>query len=230
MQRDALRLEHARVVFDGFTALDIERFSVRDQELRVVIGPNGAGKTTLCDVITGKTPLSAGRVLVRGEDVTGMRDFEIARRGVGRKFQTPSVFGSLTVWENLDLAAPGDPARVEAAADTAGLSPMLATPARFLSHGQRQALEIGMLLAAGSRVLLLDEPAAGLTDHETEKMGTLLRALAAERTIVVIEHDMDFVRALDADITVLNEGRILAEGPMDAIQADARVVEAYLGR
>jgi urea transport system ATP-binding protein len=239
-------LEGAVVVFDGFKALDLDRFAVREREIRVVIGPNGAGKTTLCDVISGKTPLTAGRSMLAGVDITKRKDFEIARLGVGRKFQTPTVFGSLTVRENLELAARpagGSPlarlfrrpdaataASIEASAETVGIADVLDVEAQYLSHGQRQLLEMAALLIAQPRLMLVDEPAAGLSDAETAAMGRLLRRLAEQHTVIVIEHDMDFVRALDAEVTVLNEGRILAEGPMALVQSDPRVIEAYLGR
>jgi urea transport system ATP-binding protein len=240
-----IRLEHAKVIFDGFLALDIDQFAVRAREVRVVIGPNGAGKTTLCDVISGKTRLTSGRCYFDGVDITRAKDFEIARRGVGRKFQTPTVFGSLTVRENLELALPpvGGPARVlqrrpttksceevEQVAEALGLLGVSGVEAQYLSHGQRQLLEIGTLLLARPKLLLIDEPAAGLSDAETSAMARLLRQLAGRHTVIVIEHDMDFVRELDADVTVLNEGRVLAEGPMAVVQADPRVIDAYLGR
>jgi urea transport system ATP-binding protein len=238
-------LENARVIFDGFVALDIDHFAVREREVRVVIGPNGAGKTTLCDVISGKTRLTSGRCCFDGMDITRAKDFEIAHRGVGRKFQTPAVFGSLTVRENLELALPlvGGPLRVlqrrptpklceevEQVAESLGLLAVSGVEAQYLSHGQRQLLEIGTLLLARPKLLLIDEPAAGLSDAETRAMARLLRQLAGRHTVIVIEHDMDFVRELDADVTVLNEGRVLAEGPMALVQSDPRVIDAYLGR
>lgn len=240
-----LLVENATVVFDGFKALDIERFAVGRNDVRVVIGPNGAGKTTLCDAISGKTRLRSGHIHFDGEDISRLKDFEIARRGVGRKFQTPSVFGSLTVRETLQLA--GETSRTVLSSVFRGPSPeadrmalevaeavelgdLTDIQVRFLSHGQRQALEIGTLLVSGRRLLLIDEPAAGLSDQETAAMSRLLRKLAGQHTVIVIEHDMDFVRQLDAEITVLNEGRILAEGPMSVVQSDPRVIEAYLGR
>ena len=240
-----LRVEDATVVFDGFKALDIDRFAVRQNEIRVVIGPNGAGKTTLCDVISGKTRLKSGKVYFNGADISRLQDFEIARRGVGRKFQTPAVFGSLTVQENLELAAPisrsvlhalyrktadADRDKIREVVAAVGLESVIDVQAQYLSHGQRQALEIGTLLVSTPKLLLIDEPAAGLSDDETTSMATLIRKLATGHTVIVIEHDMGFVRQLEADITVLNEGRILAEGPMTAVQADPRVIEAYLGR
>jgi len=240
-----LRVEDATVVFDGFKALDIDRFVVRQNEVRVVIGPNGAGKTTLCDIISGKTRLKSGRVYFNNTDSSRKQDFEIARLGVGRKFQTPAVFGSLTVKENLELAAPvsksvlpslyrktsaKDRDKIQEVVSAVALDSVVDVQAQYLSHGQRQALEIGTLLVSSPKLLLIDEPAAGLSDEETAAMATLIRKLAEGHTVIVIEHDMDFVRSLEADITVLNEGRILAEGPMSAVQADPRVIEAYLGR
>jgi urea transport system ATP-binding protein len=245
-QDDAMiRVLNATVVFDGFKALDIDAFAVRRNEVRVVIGPNGAGKTTLCDAISGKTRLNSGRIYLDGEDITRLKDHEIARRGVGRKFQTPAVFGSLTVRENLELAAAASKGvlpvlfrresrttreKIEEVAMSLGLSRTIEVQAQYLSHGQRQALEIGTLLVAEPKLLLIDEPAAGLTDEETAAMASLLRKLAGQHTLIVIEHDMDFVRQLDPFITVLNEGKILAEGPMSVVQSDPRVIEAYLGR
>jgi urea transport system ATP-binding protein len=240
-----LRVENATVVFDGFKALDIDTFTVRYNEVRVVIGPNGAGKTTLCDVISGKTRLSSGRVYFDGADISRRQDFEIARMGVGRKFQTPTVFGSLTVRENLELAAPlsksvantlfrrtspADRNKISEVLAAVGLEEVTNVQAQYLSHGQRQALEIGTLLVSSPKLLLIDEPAAGLSDEETATMATLIRKLSQGHTVIVIEHDMDFVRALDALITVLNEGRILAEGPIGVVQSDEQVIEAYLGR
>jgi urea transport system ATP-binding protein len=240
-----LRVEDATVVFDGFKALDIDRFAIRQNEVRVVIGPNGAGKTTLCDVISGKTRLKSGRIYFNGADVSRLKDFEIARLGVGRKFQTPAVFGSLTVQENLELAAPiskgvlpalcrktsaDEREKIRNVISAVGLEAVPDVQAQYLSHGQRQALEIGTLLVSSPKLLLIDEPAAGLSDEETATMAALLKKLAEGHTVIVIEHDMDFVRQLEADITVLNEGKILAEGPMSVVQADPRVIEAYLGR
>jgi len=238
-------LEGITVSFDGFKALDIDRFCVKRNELRVVIGPNGAGKTTMCDVISGKTRAAAGRVHFDGIDVTHRSDVQIARLGVGRKFQTPTVFDSLTVYQNMELALPGQRgvwrtlfARQSLKQQEAILSILhrvrlvedLHTPAKYLSHGQRQWLEISMLILADPKLLLVDEPAAGLTDRETELTAQLLLELAGRHTIIVIEHDMEFVRRLNSRITVLNEGRILAEGTLDQVQANPQVIEAYLGR
>jgi urea transport system ATP-binding protein len=238
-------LKNVTVSFDGFKALNISAFSVNRNELRVVIGPNGAGKTTLCDVISGKTKVTSGKVYVDGIDVTRLPDVEISRIGVGRKFQTPTVFDSLTVYENMELALPGrrnvwrNLIGKETREQRAGifnilnrvhLLPDVNTPAKYLSHGQRQWLEISMLIVADPRLLLVDEPAAGLTDKETELTAELLLELKGRHTLIVIEHDMDFVRRLNSRVTVLNEGQLLAEGSMDEVQKHPDVIEAYLGR
>ena len=233
------------VTFDGFKALDIQRLCILRNELRVVIGPNGAGKTTMCDVISGKTRVGTGKVFFDGVEITHKRDVEIARLGVGRKFQTPTVFDSLTVFENMELALPGrrgvfrnlfareSPQQTDAIVSLlhrVNLTDDLHTPAKYLSHGQRQWLEISMLILADPKLLLVDEPAAGLTDRETDLTAELLLELKGRHTIIVIEHDMDFVRRLASRVTVLNEGKVLAEGSMDQVQANPEVVEAYLGR
>jgi urea transport system ATP-binding protein len=238
-------LKDVVVSFDGFKALDVGEFAVHFNDLRVVIGPNGAGKTTLCDVISGKTRARGGRVYFDRADVTHLPDVEIARRGVGRKFQTPTVFDSLTVYENMELALPGrrgvwrnlaarrTPAerdRILALLERVHLADDRNTEARYLSHGQRQWLEISMLIVAEPKLLLVDEPAAGLTDRETELTAELLLELRGQHTIIVIEHDMEFVRRLNARVTVLNEGKVLAEGSMQEVQSNPDVIEAYLGR
>jgi urea transport system ATP-binding protein len=238
-------LKDVVVSFDGFKALDVKEFAVHFNDLRVVIGPNGAGKTTLCDVISGKSRAKSGKVYFNRADVTHEPDVEIARRGVGRKFQTPTVFDSLTVYENMELALPGrrgvwrnlfarrTPAerdRILSLLQRVHLTDDLHTEARYLSHGQRQWLEISMLIVAEPKLLLVDEPAAGLTDRETELTAELLLELRGQHTIIVIEHDMEFVRRLNARVTVLNEGQVLAEGSMQEVQANPDVIEAYLGR
>jgi urea transport system ATP-binding protein len=238
-------LQNVVVSFDGFKALDIKKLCVKRNELRVVIGPNGAGKTTMCDVISGKTRVAGGKVFFDGVDVTHRSDVQIARLGVGRKFQTPTVFDGLTVYQNMELALPGRRGvmRTLFARETPGqrdailsilhrvrLTDVLHTPAKYLSHGQRQWLEISMLILADPKLLLVDEPAAGLTDSETELTSELLLELAGRHTIIVIEHDMEFVRRLKSRITVLVEGKTLAEGSLDEVQANPAVVEAYLGR
>jgi urea transport system ATP-binding protein len=238
-------LSDVSVTFDGFKALDIKRLCILRNELRVVIGPNGAGKTTMCDVISGKTRAGTGKIYFDGVDITHKRDVEIARLGVGRKFQTPTVFDSLTIFENMELALPNrrgvfrnllsreSPEQTDAILSLlhrVRLTDDLHTPAKYLSHGQRQWLEISMLILADPKLLLVDEPAAGLTDRETDLTAELLLELKGRHTIIVIEHDMDFVRRLASRITVLNEGKVLAEGSMDQVQANPDVIEAYLGR
>jgi urea transport system ATP-binding protein len=244
-QPDFLQVTDLVVEFDGFRALDVNYFSVDRGELRVVIGPNGAGKTTLCDVISGKTSATRGKVMIDDHEVTRWRDSAIAALGVGRKFQTPSVFDGLTVYENMELALPGrrswwktltgrptwpQQRQILRLLDRVHLRKLARQPACDLSHGQRQWLEIAMLMVSGSRLLLVDEPAAGLTDHETMLTAELLNELKGHHTIIVIEHDMEFVRRLNSRVTVLCEGRVLADGPLDKVQADPKVREAYLGR
>ena len=238
-------LQDVVVSFDGFKALDIKKLCVKRNELRVVIGPNGAGKTTMCDVISGKTRVASGKVYFNGVETTHKSDVQIARLGVGRKFQTPTVFDGLTVYENMELALPGrrgvmrtlfareSPEQRDSILSLlhrVRLTDVMHTPAKYLSHGQRQWLEISMLILADPKLLLVDEPAAGLTDSETELTSELLLELAGRHTIIVIEHDMEFVRRLNSRITVLVEGKTLAEGSLDEVQANPAVIEAYLGR
>ena len=240
-----LRVENLKVLFDGFKALDIDSFTVGADEMRVVIGPNGAGKTTLCDVISGKTRPTEGKVFFESLEITNLSEERIAALGVGRKFQTPTIFDSLTVYENMELALPGrrgvfanlwgkvsvpDHEEIMATLDRVGLADHANIWSKWLSHGQRQWLEICMLIVQKPKLLLVDEPAAGLSDEETRLTGELLLELEGDHTILVIEHDMDFVRQLDRTVTVLNEGKILCEGPMATVQNDERVIEAYLGR
>jgi len=240
-----LYLDGVSVVFDGFRALNNLSLVVEPGELRAVIGPNGAGKTTMMDVITGKTRPTAGDVRFGDRDLTRLDEAAIATLGIGRKFQKPTVFDALTVFENLELAlkAPRGPVaclrwalsgearrRIEAVLDETGLAPRAQDRAAILSHGQRQWLEIGMLLMQDPELLLVDEPVAGMTDQETEHTAALLRRIAGGRSVVVVEHDLEFVRALGRRVTVLHEGGVLSEGSIDHVQNDPRVVEVYLGR
>ena len=240
-------LEDVTVDYDGFKALDRLNFFMDRRELRVVIGPNGAGKTTLLDVISGRVQPAHGRVIFgRATDLAGLGENEIAALGIGRKFQTPSVFVNLSVWENVELSlrrpSKGVLAtlfgrddseardRIAATLDAVGLGAQAAAAAGALSHGERQWLEIGMVMAQDPELLLVDEPVAGLTDEETARTGDLLLSIAAERSVLVIEHDMDFVRQIARTVTVLHQGTTLCEGPVEQVQRDARVLEVYLGR
>ncbi len=240
-----LYLDDVSVVFDGFRALNNLSLFVDQGELRAIIGPNGAGKTTMMDVITGKTRPSAGTVKFRDTDLTLLDEAAIATMGIGRKFQKPTVFDALTVFENLELAlkAPRGPlaclrwtlagearSRIEKTLEEIGLTARAQDRAAILSHGQRQWLEIGMLLMQDPELLLVDEPVAGMTDQETEHTAALLRRIAGTRSVVVVEHDLEFVRALDCKVTVLCEGSVLSEGTIDQVQNDPKVVEVYLGR
>jgi urea transport system ATP-binding protein len=245
MKGRRLYLDGVSVVFDGFRALNNLSLIVEPGELRAVIGPNGAGKTTMMDVITGKTRPTQGAVRFGESDLTRMDEATIANLGIRRKFQKPTVFDALTVFENLELAlkAPRGPlaclrwiltgearSRVEQTMQETGLSERAQDLAGILSHGQRQWLEIGMLLMQDPDLLLVDEPVAGMTDEETEHTAALLVRIAGQRSVVVVEHDLEFVRALGRRVTVLHEGSVLSEGSIDHVQNDPRVVEVYLGR
>jgi len=240
-------LEAVTVDFDGFKALDNLNFIVDYRELRVVIGPNGAGKTTLLDVISGKVKPVSGRVVFgKDTDLIGLPEHEIATLGIGRKFQTPSVYSNLSVWDNLDLSLKrkskgvfatlvskpdrAETEKITSTLETIGLAEKADVRAGALSHGEKQWLEIGMVLLQDPALLLIDEPVAGMTDRETEQTGLLLQSLADRRSIIVIEHDMEFVRQIARTVTVLHEGTVLCEGPVEKVQADPRVVEIYLGR
>jgi urea transport system ATP-binding protein len=241
-----LYLDDVTVSFDGFRALNSLSFVVEPGELRTIIGPNGAGKTTMMDVITGKTRPDKGSAFFKGvHDLTKLAEEEIANLGIGRKFQRPTVFDNHTVFENLELAlkadrrafrtlfarlAPAQRERIEAVMEQIGLSARARDLAGALSHGQRQWLEIGMLLMQDPELLLVDEPVAGMTDHETEQTATLLKQIAGKHSVVVVEHDMEFVRALATKVTVLHEGSVLSEGTVDHVQNDPKVIEVYLGR
>jgi urea transport system ATP-binding protein len=241
-----LYLDGVSVSFDGYKALNGLSFYVDPGELRAIIGPNGAGKTTMMDVITGKTRPDSGEVYFRGDtDLTKLDEAAIANLGIGRKFQKPTVFENHTVFENLELALAGNRStraslffrlsaeqsdRITTVLDTISLSNLQDAIAGSLSHGQKQWLEIGMLLIQDPDLLLVDEPAAGMTDAETEQTAILLKEISATHSLVVVEHDMEFVKALDSKVTVLHEGSVLAEGPLDMVQQDQRVIEVYLGR
>ncbi len=240
-----LYVENVTVAFDGFKALDDLSLYVDQGRLHCIIGPNGAGKTTLLDIITGKTRPDKGKVnFGQWVDLIGRSESEIAQLGIGRKFQKPTVFEHHTLFENLELAlktdkcvwnslfgalAAADRQRIEEVAETIGLKDHLAETAGLLSHGQKQWLEIGMLLMQSPRLLLLDEPVAGMTPKEVERSGELLTSLAGEHTVVVVEHDMAFVHSIAERVTVLHEGRVLAEGSMDVVQNNAKVIQVYLG-
>ncbi len=241
-----LYLDNVTVSFDGFRALNALSLAVEAGEMRAIIGPNGAGKTTMMDVITGKTRPDEGEVFFEGSiDLTRHDEAEIAELGIGRKFQKPTVFEFHTIWDNLELALKGErgvfatlfhrsngaeAARIEEILATIRLGHLRDSLAGNLSHGQRQWLEIGMLLAQDPKLLLVDEPAAGMTDEETAETAKLLKQIAETHTVIVVEHDMTFVRDLDVKVTVLHEGSVLAEGSLDHVSADPRVIEVYLGR
>jgi len=240
-----LYLEHLTVSFDGFKALNDLTLYVDPGELRCIIGPNGAGKTTMMDVITGKTrPDSGSAWFGRNVDLLRLTEPEIAQAGIGRKFQKPTVFEHLTVFDNLELALAGpktfwtmllarttkaDLDRIDVVLELIGLKDSRSVRAGILSHGQKQWLEIGMLLMQQPELLLIDEPVAGMTPQETERTAELLLLLAGQHTVVVVEHDMEFVRSLASRVTVLHEGSVIAEGDMEAVQNDPRVIEVYLG-
>lgn len=241
-----LYLDDITVSFDGFKALNNLTFSIDVGELRCFIGPNGAGKTTMMDVITGKTRPDSGTAFFgQTMDLTKMREPEIAHAGIGRKFQKPSVFEQISVFENLELALKTDKSvwrslrfrlnaeqaeRIDEILRETNLLDQRDTRAGLLSHGQKQWLEIGILLAQEPRLLLLDEPVAGMTDYETERTAELLLNLAGRHSIMVVEHDMDFIARIARKVTVLHEGSVLSEGGMTEVQADERVIEVYLGR
>jgi urea transport system ATP-binding protein len=239
-----LSIENLSVSFDGFKAVDNLSLRIYEKELRVVIGPNGAGKTTLLDMICGKTKATSGQLRFRGVDLTNLPEFEIVRKGVGRKFQTPSIYEDLTVNENLEISIPQAHGiwssilfkrtaqvmeRIHAIAEQVMLADQLNVKSGRLSHGQKQWLEIGMLLMQEPELLLLDEPVAGMSPREREQTAELLKTIANGKSLVVIEHDMDFVRSIAHKVTVLHQGKLLSEGTIDEVQNDPRVVEVYLG-
>jgi len=246
MQETQLYLQDVHKAFDGYKAINGLSIAIAKGEMRAVVGPNGAGKTTMLDIITGKTRPDVGRVVWgQDTDLTRLDEASCTRLGIGRKFQKPTVFETLSVGDNLMLALADrrgvpatlfhrhtrpESARIAVLLETVGLAAERERLAGLLSHGQKQWLEIGMLLAQEPQLLLVDEPAAGMTDAETMKTAELLRSIAGERSVVVIEHDMDFVRALDCKVTVLHRGAVLAEGSLDHVSANPEVIEVYLGR
>jgi urea transport system ATP-binding protein len=248
-KQSILWVDDISVSFEGFKALTNLTLVLDPGELRSIIGPNGAGKTTMMDVITGKTRPDSGHVYMFGQTVelTERSESEIAVLGIGRKFQRPTVFENLTVFQNLELALKANKgvfkslvwklggeqkSRIESALETIGLTERSGSMAGLLAHGQKQWLEIGMLLVQDPKVLLVDEPVAGMTHREMDKTAELLRSLAGEHTVVVVEHDMDFVRDISGGgkVTVLHQGRVLSEGTMDEVQNDPKVIEVYLGK
>ena len=244
MATTVLDIDHLTVSFDGFKALNDLNFHMQEGELRVIIGPNGAGKTTFLDVITGKVQPTEGTVRFKGQDLSSRSEHAIARMGIGRKFQTPRVFLNLTPRENLELtnnpnkgvfstlfgkSSTAERRSIGGLLETIGLAAKADMPAGLLSHGEKQWLEIGMLVAQNPDLLLVDEPVAGLTDEETEQTGELLIALAESHSVIVIEHDMEFVRQIARQVTVLHQGSVLCEGTMNDVQTDPRVIEVYLG-
>ncbi|MCR6705533.1 MULTISPECIES: urea ABC transporter ATP-binding protein UrtD [unclassified Cellulomonas] len=241
-RHDYLEVRGLRVEFDGFVAVDGVDLTVTQGDLRFLIGPNGAGKTTIVDAITGLARCS-GSVQFGRVELVGRPAHRIVRAGVGRTFQTASVFDELSVLQNLDIAAGSGrglptllrrrrtiPDEVAQALETIGLTALADAPAGVLAHGQKQWLEIGMLLVQDARLLLLDEPVAGMSHAEREQTGQLLRRIGEQRTVVVVEHDMEFLRAFASSVTVLHQGRVLSEGTVAQVQADPKVVEVYLGR
>jgi len=245
MIKQLLYVNNISVSFDGFKALDLQNFIVNESELRVIIGPNGAGKTTFMDVLCGKTKPDTGCAIFDGRhDLTQLSEAEIVNVGVGRKFQTPSVFASLSVYENFELAYKTNKSpwaallnisrrkakkRIYEVAEMVNLQDMLDQPSGYLSHGQKQWLEIAMVILQDPMLLLIDEPAAGLSDEETYKTGELFLELANHHTLIIIEHDMEFVRQIAQTVSVFVDGKLLTEGSVENVQKDPRVISSYLG-
>ncbi len=244
MPKPVLAIEGLTVSFDGFKAVDDLNLYIDRNEVRVVIGPNGAGKTTVLDLICGKTKSTTGSIQFEGRELTKMREFDIVRAGVGRKFQNPSIYENLTVFENLEMSFPKGRnvfgalffqrtaevvARVEEVAAEIFLGDLLQQQADLLSHGQKQWLEIGMLLMQDPALLMLDEPVAGMSVNERVQTADLLRRISQGRSVLVIEHDMEFVKSIAHKVTVLHQGKVLAEGSMESVQSNPKVIEVYLG-
>jgi urea transport system ATP-binding protein len=239
-----LAVEDLTVSFDGFKAIDALTLYVDKNELRVIIGPNGAGKTTLLDLICGKTRASAGSIKFKNAEMSRLPEYQIVRSGIGRKFQTPSIYENLSVFQNLEVSFPRGRGvfgalafkrdaevrdAVQSVAEEIGLAGQLGLEAGLLSHGQKQWLEIGMLLMQDPELLMLDEPIAGMSVRERELTAELLKRICKGRSMIVIEHDMDFVKQIAHKVTVMHQGKILAEGSMEQVQADPRVIDVYLG-
>ncbi|KTT24405.1 urea ABC transporter ATP-binding protein UrtD [Pseudomonas rhizoryzae] len=244
LAKPVLAIEGLTVSFDGFKAVNDLNLYVDRNEVHVVIGPNGAGKTTVLDLICGKTRATAGSIEFNGRELTRMKEFDIVRAGVGRKFQNPSIYENLTVFENLEMSYPEGRkvfgalffkrsaaviARVEEVAGQIFLAELLHQQADLLSHGQKQWLEIGMLLMQDPELLMLDEPVAGMSVSERAQTAELLNRISEGRSVLVIEHDMEFVKSIAHKVTVLHQGKVLAEGSMEAVQSDPKVIEVYLG-
>ncbi len=240
----ALAVEDLSVSFDGFKAIDDLTLYVDKDELRVIIGPNGAGKTTLLDLICGKTKATSGSIKFKNEELTGVEEYLRVRKGIGRKFQTPSIYENLSVFKNLEVSYPEGRSvlgalrfkcttavkeRVQAVAQEIGLGDVLEMEAGLLSHGQKQWLEIGMLLMQDPELLMLDEPIAGMSARERELTAELLKRICVGRSVIVIEHDMDFVKQIAHKVIVMHQGKILAEGSMEAVQSNPKMIDVYLG-
>ena len=239
-----LSIEELSVSFDGFKAVDNVTMYIDQDELRVIIGPNGAGKTTLLDLICGKTNATEGSIMFKNNELTQMSEHQIVHSGVGRKFQTPSIYETLTVYENLEVSYPEArnvisaiffkttdkiDAEIRKVAKEIFLDEFLDMEASLLSHGQKQWLEIGMLLIQNPELLMLDEPVAGMSVKERSQTADLLKRICKGRSVIVIEHDMDFVEQIAEKVTVLHQGKLLAEGPMSEIKSNQQVIEVYLG-
>jgi urea transport system ATP-binding protein len=239
-----LAVENLTVSFDGFKAVNDLTFYIDEHEIRVIIGPNGAGKTTVLDLICGRTKATEGSIKFRNREMTTLREHEIVKAGIGRKFQTPSIYGDLTVFENLEISFPRGRSvwgalafkrdaevisKVNEVAQMIFLSDQLDKQAELLSHGQKQWLEIGMLLMQDPELLMLDEPVAGMSVGERQQTAELLRRIIKDRSVIVIEHDMQFVAQIADKVTVLHQGKIIAEGSAEKVKSDPKVIEVYLG-